>query len=180
MKGPASRPDASSAPGRMGWMLAGLALVVSAAQAAPATGAPRVVARVGAITATATTLHPGAAATLISDLQVTTTAQASDQLDAAVAPGDAAVGVYHRQVSVGEIPDLASCDGDLPAASVVDHWLHYGPLLVPGRASAPAAPANATLTVDTGGRVPASGKVAVTLYFAAGGQVTLDLPVRRA
>jgi hypothetical protein len=158
-------------------MLTGLALVVSAAQATPAGGAPRVVSRVGAITATATSLHPGPAATLISDLQVTTTAQASDQLDAAVAPGDAAVGVYHRQVSVGEIPDLASCDGDLPAPSVVDHWLHYGPLLVPGRASAPAPPANATLTVDTGGRVPTGGKMAVTLYFAAGGPVTLDLPV---
>ena len=161
-------------------MLAGLALVASAAQATPATGAPRVVAHVGAITATATSLHPGPAATLISDLQVTTTAQASDQLDAAVAPGDAAVGVYHRQVSVGEIPDLASCDGDLPAASVVDHWLHYGPLLVPGRASATGPPAKATLTVNTGGQVPAGGNVAVTLYFAAGGQITLDLPVRRA
>jgi hypothetical protein len=159
-------------------MLAGLALIVSAAQATPATGTPRVVARVGAITASATSLQPGPAATLVSDLQITTTAPASDQLDAAVAPGDAAVGVYHRQVSVGEIPDLASCDGDLPAPGVVDRWLHYGPLLVPGRASAAAPPANATLTVDTGGRVPAGGTVAVTLYFATGGQVTLDLPVR--
>jgi hypothetical protein len=34
--------------------------------------------------------------------------------------------------------------------------------------------------VDTGGRVPASAKMPVTLYFAAGEQVTLDLPVRGA
>jgi hypothetical protein len=160
-------------------MLAVLALLVGAAHAAPASGASHV-ARVGAITATASNLQPGPSGTLVSNLQVTTDASASDQLDAALAAGNAAVAVYHQQVSVGEIPDLASCDGDRPAVSVVDGWLHYGPLLVPGRSSGPAPAATATLTTSTSGWAPGSGKVAITLYFARAGRLTLDLTVRPA
>ncbi len=72
-----------------------------------------------------------------ANCKFSTSSPASDQLDAALAAGATAVGVFHRQVSVGEIPDLASCDGDTPPPRVVDQWLHYGPLLVPGRASGP-------------------------------------------
>jgi hypothetical protein len=167
-------------------MLAGLAPVVAAvvvaaaASATPATVNGRVAARVGTITARASSLHRGPSGSFISDLLVTTSASASDELDAAVASGDTAVGVYHQAVSVGEIPDLAGCDGDRPPPSVVDDWLHYGPLLVPGRTSGPAPPANATLTVSTPGGGPSSGNMVVTLYFAHAGQLTLDLPVRRS
>ena len=118
--------------------------------------------------------------TWISQLQVRTSSPASDQLDAAVAAGATAVGVFHRQVSVGEIPDLASCDGVTPPPSVVDQWLHYGPLLVPGRASGPGPAATATLTLPAGGLVTRHGSVAVTLYFAQAGPLIIDLPVDRA
>ena len=113
-------------------------------------------------------------------MQVSTSGQPSDQLDAAIAAGGAAVAVYHQQVSVGEIPDLASCGAELPPPGVVDHWLHYGPLLVPGHAGGPSPPANATLTVPAGAARPAGGSLAITLYFAHAGPVTLHLPVGRA
>jgi hypothetical protein len=116
---------------------------------------------------------------LTSQLQVTTRAVASDQLDVALAANDTAVGVYHQRVSVGEIPDLASCDSQVPPPSVVDHWLHYGPLLVPGRSSGPASPASAVLTLAAGGAVSVGSTVAVTLYFSHAGKLILDLPVDR-
>ena len=103
---------------------------------APAPGAGYVIARLGRITVSAAALRPGPAGTLTTSVQVTTSGQPSDQLDAAIAAGGAPVAVYHQQVSVGEIPDLTGCGGDTPPPGVVDHWLHYGPLLVPG---APAA-----------------------------------------
>jgi hypothetical protein len=88
--------------------------------------------------------------------------------------------VYHEQVSVGEIPDLASCDGDWPTPDVVDHWLHYGPLLVSGRSGGSAGPAHATLAAPAGNPVAIEGRMAVILFFAHAGQLILDLPVDRA
>ena len=80
----------------------------------------------------ATALRPGPSGTLITSVQVSTSGQPSDQLDAVIAAGGAPVAVYHQRVNVGEIPDLAGCGG-APPPGMVDHWLHYGPLLVPGR-----------------------------------------------
>jgi hypothetical protein len=80
---------------------------------------------------------------------------------------------------VGEISDLASCDGDRPSQVTLDEWLHYGPLLVPGRAYGPSPAALGTLTVGPGGASVAR-TLAITFYFAHAGQVTLDVPVRRA
>ena len=131
------------------------------------------------ITVTATSLHPGPPGTLTGDLRLTTVGAASDQLDAALAPGDAAVGVYHQQINVGEISDLASCDGDLPSRVTLARWLHYGPLLIPGRAYGPSPPASGTLTVSAPGVVPARS-LAITFYFAHAGQLTLEVPIRQA
>jgi hypothetical protein len=158
-------------------MLAGLVLIGGATSAAQSGSANDVVARLGSLTVTASGLHPSPSHDFTSRLRITTSGMASDQLDAALAPGDAAVGVYHQQVNVGEIPDLASCDGDIPAAGIVDNWLHYGPLLVPGRSSGPSPPASATLAVPIGGAISVGNTVAVTLYFAHAGQVVLHLPV---
>ncbi len=164
----------------VGWLLAGLVLISGAVRSTPAAGTARIRAHEGAILVTTTGLRPGRDHTWISQLQVRTSSPASDQLDAAVAAGSTAVGVFHRQVSVGEIPDLASCDGVTPPPSVVDQWLHYGPLLVPGRASGPGPAATATLTLPAGGLVTRHGRVAVTLYFAQAGPLIIDLPVDRA
>ena len=149
-----SRPGPrTTGPGRglrrSGLCLAELALLAALAGSAPAAGANDIVARLGGITVSATALRPGPSGTLTASLQVTTSGQSSDQLDAAIAAGGAPVAVYHRRVSVGELPDLASCDGDNPPPGVVDHWLHYGPLLVSGRSGGPSPPADATLTVQS-------------------------------
>ncbi len=161
------------------WMLAALLLVGVTSRAAPATAPRMVVARAGTITVSATFLHTGPSRTLTSDLHVTTASVASDQLDAALAGGNTPVAIYHRQVSVGEIPDLASCDGDLPSPGVIAGWLHYGPLLVPGRSAAPVPPADATLTIPAGGPFPGKS-LGVTLYFANAGPLTVELPLPRA
>lgn len=159
-------------------MLAGLVLLGGSAQAHRLSGAGQVVGRVGNVTVTATGLHPGPSGSLTGVLHVTTSGSASDQLDVALAAGGTAVSVYHRQVSVGEIPDLASCDGVVPSPRVVNRWLHYGPLLVPGRAYGIAAPASATLSLS-GASVSVERSLPVTLYFAHAGRLTLDLPVQR-
>jgi len=178
-----SRPRARSAgPGRRvtsaGCTLAGLALLlVGLAGTASAAGAGDVIAHLGPITVSATALRPGPSGTLTASVQVTTSGQPSDQLDAATAAGGAPVAVDHQRVNVGEIPDLASCDGDIPPPGVVDQWLHYGPLLVPGRSGGPSPPAEATLTVQPVISVPATGTLAITLYFAHAGSVTVRLPV---
>jgi hypothetical protein len=165
---------------RAGWWLAELALLAALAGSASAAGADDVIARVGSITVSATTLRPGPSGTLTTSLQVTTSGQPSDQLDAAIGAGGAPVAVYHRRVSVGEVPDLASCDGDNPPPGVVDHWLRYGPLLVPGRSGGPSPPADATLTVQPVASLPVGSILAITLYFAHAGSVTLRLPVGHA
>jgi hypothetical protein len=178
------RPGAAQEPKGVyrgvGWLLASLVLISGAARSAPAASTARIMAHDGAILVTATGLRPGPGHAWISQLQVQTSSPASDQLDAALAAGATAVGVFHREVSVGEIPDLASCDGVTPPPSVVDQWLHYGPLLVPGRASGPGPAATATLTLPPGGLMARHGSVAVTLYFAQAGPLIIDLPVDRA
>jgi hypothetical protein len=166
---------------RAGWTLAGLALLlVGLAGSAPAAGVGDVIARLGSITISAAALRPGPAGTLTTSVQVSTSGPTSDQLDAAIAAGGAPVGVYHQLVDVGEIPDLADCGGNIPPPGVVDNWLHYGPLLVPGSSGSPAAPADATFTVQPVASRPADGILAITLYFAHAGSVTLYLPVNRA
>lgn len=180
---------------RAGWCLAELALLAGLAGSAPAAGANAaganaagagaaragdVTARLGSLTVSATALRPGPPGTLTASLQVTTSAQPSDQLDAAIAAGGAPVAVYHGRVSVGEIPDLASCDIGQPPPAVVDRWLHYGPLLVPGRSGGASPPADATLTVQPAGPLRAGGSLAITLYFAGAGSLTLRLPVESA
>jgi hypothetical protein len=161
--------------------LAGLALLLAGlAGMAPAPGAGDVIGRVGGITVSATALYPGPSGTLTTSVQVTTSGQPSDQLDAAIAAGGAPVAVYHQRVSVGEIPDLAACGGDTPPPDVVDHWLHYGPLPVPGRSGGPSPPAEATLTAQPVTALPAGGILAITLYFARAGSVTVHLPFDHA
>jgi len=138
-------------------------------------------ARLGGITVSATALRPGPSGTLITSVQVSTSGQPSDQLDAVIAAGGAPVAVYHQRVNVGEIPDLAGYGGDTPPPGVVDHWLHYRPLLVAGHSGGPSPPADATMTVQPAARIPpAGGILAVTLYFAHAGPVTLHLPVSHA
>jgi len=90
------------------------------------------------------------------------------------------VAVYHQRVAVGELPDLAGCGDDNPPPGVVSRWLHFGPLLVPGRSGGPSPPADATLTVQPVTSVPDGGILAITFYFAHAGSVTLRLPVVRA
>jgi hypothetical protein len=158
--------------------LAGLALILAGlAGAAPARASGSVLARVGQVTVSATALRPGPGGTLTASLEVSTAGQASDQLDAAIAADGTAAAVYHQRVSVGELPDLSGCGAETPSPAVVDHWLHYGPLLIPGHAGGVSPPAAATLTVPAGALRPGRAALAVTLYFAQAGSVLLRLPV---
>ena len=156
--------------------LALLGLVGASAAPAPDT----VLARLGPITVSATALAPGPGGTLTASVQVSTSGQPSDQLDAATAADGAPVAVYHQQVNVGELPDLSGCGAETPSPAVVDTWLHYGPLLIPGRSGGPSPPATATLTVQLGSAPPSGTSLAITFYFAHAGSVTLRLPVSRA
>ena len=157
--------------------LAGLALLGLAGVApAPAT----VLAQLGPVTISATALAPGPGGTLTASVQVSTSGQPSDQLDAATAADGAPIAVYHQQVNVGELPDLSGCGAETPSPAVVDTWLHYGPLLIPGRSGGASPPATATLTVQPGSALPPGTNQAITFYFAHAGSVTLRLPVSRA
>ncbi len=92
--------------------------------------------------------------------------------------GGGTVALYHQQVSLAEVPDLTGCGGDAAPLPVIERWLHYGPLQVPGQSAGAAAPVDATLTVQA--PAPAGGKtLTVTLYFAGGGVLPLPLPVSR-
>ena len=163
---------------RAGWTLAGAGLLLAGlAGAAPAPGTGDAIARLGPITVRATALRPGPGGTLTASVQVSTSGQPSDQLDAALAAGGLPVAVYHQRVAVGELTDLAACDGDSPPPGLVNQWLHYGPLLIPGRSGGPSPPADATLTVQSAASVPAGDHLAITLYFAHAGSVTLRLLV---
>ena len=184
MNAPRLRPGyPRSGTRRAGLMLASAVLFVAflagVTGAAPADGAGDVIARVGPLTISATALRPGHAGTLTTHMRISTSGRPSDQLDAAIAAGDAAVAVYHQRVNVGEISDLTGCGTEVPPPGIVDHWLHYGPLLVPGRSGGPAPPADATLTVPPDASTTADATVAITLYFAQAGSVILRLPVSR-
>ena len=157
--------------------LASLALL-GLAGAAPAPGT--VLAQLGPVTISATALVAGMGGTLTANVQISTSGQLSDQLDAATAADGAPVAVYHQQVNVGELPDLSGCGAETPSPAVVDTWLHYGPLLIPGRSGGPSPPATATLTVQPGLAPPPGTSLAITFYFARAGSVTLRLPVSRA
>ena len=157
--------------------LAGLALL-GLAGAAPARST--VLAQMGPVTISATALVAGMGGTLTANVQVSTNGQLSDQLDAATAADDAPVAVYHQQVNVGELPDLSGCGAETPSSAVVDTWLHYGPLLIPGRSGGPSPPATATLTVQLGSAPPPGTSLPITFYFARAGSVTLRVPVSRA
>ncbi len=158
-------------------LLAGLALIAGAARATAVASSGEVVGRVGSISVQASALRVGPSGVLTGSLQVSTTGQLSDQLDAAIGSGGAPVALYHGHVSVGEISDLAGCDGENPSPVIVDHWLHYGPLLVPGRSSGPSPQAEATMTVWPVHTMKPGASLSVTLYFAHAGRVTLRLPI---
>jgi hypothetical protein len=163
------------------WALAGLALLgLAGAAPAPALSPDGVLARLGPVTVSATALAPGPGGTLTASVQVSTSGQPSDQLDAATAADGAPVAVYHQQVNVGELPDLSGCGAETPSPAVVGTWLHYGPLLIPGRSGGASPPATATLTVQPGSALPPGTILAITFYFAHAGSVTLRLPVSRA
>jgi hypothetical protein len=155
----------------------GLLLTGPAGPAASVTG--DVTARLGPLTVSATALHQGPSGTLTASLRLSMSAPRSAQLDAAIAAGGGTVALYHEQVSLAEVPDLTGCGGDAAPLPVIEHWLHYGPLQVPGQAGGPAPPVDATLTVRPVTRI-AGRTLTVTLYFAGGGVLPLTLPVNRS
>ena len=165
--------------GAAGLALAATGLLLAGSGERAASGAGDIVARMGPLTVTATALRPGPAGALIASLQLRTSGQRSDQLDAVLAAGGGTVALYHEQVSLAEVPDLTGCGGDAASLPVVEHWLHYGPLPVTGRSAGPAPPVDATLTVQPVTQV-ASTTLTVTLYFANGGVLPLTLPVNRS
>ena len=159
--------------------LAGLALL-GLAGAAPAPAPDTVLARLGPVTVSATALASDPGGTLTASVQVSTSGQPSDELDAATAADGAPVAIHHQQVNVGELPDLSGCGAETPSPAVVDTWLHYGPLLIPGRSGGASPPATAILTIQPGSALPPGTSLAITFYFANAGSVTMRLPVSRA
>lgn len=158
-------------------LLAGAASLVGLLATTLTASSDQLVARVGNITVEVTALRVGPTGSLTGILQVETNGQSSDQLDAAIAEGGTPVALYHNEVNVGEILDLASCDGQRPSTAVINHWLHYGPLLVPGRSGGSSPPAQATMTVSSVKPMKPDASLSVTLYFAHAGSVTISLPV---
>ena len=165
--------------GTAGLALAAAGLLLAGSGGRAASGTRDVIARLGPLTVSATALRPGPSGTLTASVQFSTSGQRSDQLDAAIAAGGGTVALYHEQVSLAEVPDLTSCGGGIVPLTVVKLWLHYGPLPVPGQSGGPAAPVDATLTVQPAAPV-ASKTLTITLYFAGGGVMPLDLPVDRS
>ena len=167
--------------GPAGLALAALGLLLAGPAEPAASAAGDVVARLGPLTVRATALRQGPSGTLTASVRLSTSGRRSAQLDAAIAAGGGTVALYHEQVSLAEIPDLTGCGGDAAALPVVEHWLHYGPLRIPGQSAVAAAapPVDATLTVRPVTRV-AGGTLTVTLYFASGGVLPLTLPVDRS
>ena len=109
--------------------LVGLALL-GLASAAPAPDT--VLARLGPVTVSATALAPGPGGTLTASVQVSTSGQPSDQLDAATAADGAPVAVYHQQVNVGELPDLSGCGAENPVAGRGGHLAPLRAVADPG------------------------------------------------
>lgn len=160
--------------------LAGLAVVAAGLTGMARASASRpaaVTARLGPITVTAGALRlgppgTGPRGTLTAAMRVSTNSPRSDQLDAAIAAGGVPAGVYHQVISLADMPaDVASCGGAVPPGGVLQRWMHYGPLTVPGKSGA-----DAILTVQRAAPPP-GGTLAVTLYFATAGAVVLRLPV---
>jgi hypothetical protein len=167
--------------GLAGLALAALGLLLAGPAGPAASGTGDVLARLGPLTVTATALRPGPSGTLTASVQVSTSGRHSDQLDAAIAAGGGAVALYHEQVSLAEAPDLTGCGGGTVPLMVVKQWLHYGPLQVPSQSGAPAAPVDATLTVQPAATMkPAGQTLTITFYFAGGGVLSLKLPVERS
>jgi hypothetical protein len=164
--------------GTAGLALAALGLLLTGPAEPAASGTEDVVARLGPLTVRATPLDPGPAGTLTATVQLSTSARRSAQLDAAVAADGGTVALYHQQVSLAEVPDLTGCGGDPTPLPVIESWLHYGPLQVPGQSAAGATPVDATLTVQPVAPV-AGHTLTVTLYFAGGGVLPVTLPVSR-
>lgn len=162
--------------GTAGLALAAATLLLAGSGGRAASGTRDVIARLGPLTVSATALRPGPSGTLTASVQLSTSGPRSDQLDAAIAAGGGTVALYHEQVSLAEVPDLTGCGGDAAPLPVIERWLHYGPLLVPGRSGGPAAPVDAILTVQPV-TPAASTTLTVTLYFAGGGVLPLTLPV---
>ena len=165
--------------GTAGLALAALGLLLAGPAEPAASGTGGVVARLGPLTVSATALRPGPSGTLTARMQFSTSGQRSASLDAAIAAGGGTVALYHEVVSLAEIPDLTGCGGDIAPLSVIEHWLHYGPLQVPGKSEGPAPPVDATLTVQPVTQI-ASKTLTITLYFAGGGVLPLTLPVNRS
>jgi hypothetical protein len=164
--------------GTAGLALAAMGLLLAGPGERAASGAGDVVARLGPLTVSATALRPGPSGALTASMQLRTSGRRSASLDAAIATGGGTVALYHEQVSLAEVPDLTGCGGGAPPLAVVERWLHYGPLQVPGQSAGPAPPVDATLTVRPATRL-ASTTLTVTLYFAGGGVLHLTLPVSR-
>ena len=162
-----------------GSALAVLGLLLTGPAWPAASRAGGVVARLGAITVRATALRPGPSGTLTASVLVSTSGQHADQLDAAIVAGGGTVALYHEQVSLAEVPDLTGCGGGTAPLTVVENWLHYGPLQVPGQSRGTAPPVDAILTVRRA--APSAGEtLTITLYFAGGGVLPLNLPVDRS
>jgi hypothetical protein len=178
MTGPRPGRGYGRRAGTAGLALAGLGLLLTGPAGPAASGTGDALARLGPLTVSATALRPGPSGTLTASLQVSTSGRQSDQLDAVIAADGGTVALYHQQVSLAEVPDLTGCGGGTVPLTVVEQWLHYGPLPVPGQSSGLAPPADATLTVQPGSAI--TGKsLAITLYFASGGALPLVLPVDR-
>lgn len=179
MTGPWPGPGGRRRAGTAGLALAATGLLLTGPGERAASGTGDVIARLGPLTVNATALRPGPSGTLTSSVRFSTSGQRSDQLDAAIAAGGGTVALYHEQVSLAEVPDLAGCGGGAPPLPVVEHWLHYGPLPLPGQSGGPAPPVDATLTVRPVTQL-ARTTLTVTLYFASGGVLPLTLPVNRS
>jgi hypothetical protein len=156
--------------------LAAAGLLLTGPGERAASGSGDVVARIGPLTVRATALRPGPSGTLTANLRFSTSGPRSDRLDAVIAAGGGTAALYHEQVSLAEVPDLTGCGGGAPPLAVIERWLHYGPLPVPGQTNGATPPVPATLTVQPVTKI-VSPTLTVTLYFAGGGVLPLTLPL---
>jgi len=179
MTGPSPGPGYRRWAGTAGLALAAAGLLLSGPGGRAVSGTGDVTARLGPLTVNATALRPGPSGTLTASVRLSMSGQRSASLDAVIAAGGGTVALYHEQVSLAEVPDLTGCGGEAAPLPVVERWLHYGPLQVPGQSGGPAPPVDATLTVQPVTKV-AITTLTVTLYFAGGGVLHLTLPVNRS